>query len=169
MIHLKGFQNISSASRFQHVVRNKPAFIHLENVWDVNMLLQETVNQNLLAHFRINGSDRRGSDRPAESPQSGNPNMLSFYLCVGKSKREKCIAACSSWEMETQNTPRKLFCLIEIKENCWEEEVCLQVFISRLRLPAPVISGRPCVYVCMCVFVQRAQRAALSWSDSGDL
>ncbi len=137
-----------------------------ELFWDVNMLPQETVNQNLLAHFWINGSDRRGSDRPTKSPQSGNPNVLSFYLWVGKSKREKCIAACSSWEMEAQNTPRKLFCLIKIKENCWEKEACLRVLESRLLPPAPVISGSR---VCMCVFVLRAQRAALSWSDSGDL
>lgn len=78
----------------------------------------------------------------------------------GKSTREKCSAAS---EMETQNTPRKLFCLIKIKENCWEEEeeVCLRVLESRLRLHAPVISGRPCV--CVCVFESPEGCIKLKW------
>lgn len=124
-----------------------------ELLWDVNMLPPETVNQNLLAHFWINGSDRRGSDRPTESPQSGNPNVLSFYLWVGKWKREKCSAACWSWEMEAENTPRKLFCLIKIKGNCWEYEVCLWVLKSRLlSLPLLLVRGRvrACVWARVC-------------------
>lgn len=131
---------------------------------DVNTLPQETVNQNLLAHFWINGSDRPGSDRPTKSPQSGNPNVLSFYLWVGKSKQEKCIAACSRWARETQNTPRKLFCLIKIKENGRKKCVYESSNPGCLFLPLLLVGGR----VCACAYVC-AQKAALSWSDRGDL
>lgn len=89
---------------------------------------------------------------PPKARSQSNPSVLSFYLWVGKSKWEKSIVVC---ETEAQNTPRKLFSFIRIKENCWEEEVCLRILESRLLLPAPVISGRQCVYmyVCVCVYV----------------
>lgn len=107
--------------------------------------------QNLLARCWINGSDRRGSYWCTESPQSGNPSVL--YLWVGKSKWEKCIAVSSSLKTKAQNASRKLFCLIKIKENCWENEVCLQVPESRQLLSAPIISERlhVCVHEHMCV------------------
>lgn len=96
MIHLnpvkRGLQLIHVCLSRHRYSENKPDLIRCAKK------KTEQNRQNLPAHFGINGFDRRGgSDRPTESPQSGNPKSARA-LCMGR-ESEAGKVHCSMFKM----------------------------------------------------------------------